>query len=779
MNELRSHPHLTLAEHLAQIRAAASAIWGRHSSSLRQRSADACSWFEDAVTWHDAGKASVAFQEYIADPRNFRGRKDSKAHTPLSTVCALRHAKSQGWDWRRALAVALIAAGHHSEFKTHQDLDHAFCSMHDVIGEQVLTLDWEALDRAIGVAVRRPGHADGTALCAAASNYLEELVEALHGLEIEEAVGYRLLCQLAFSVLLEADKAFLAIPTKDLPEYLSPRQARLPASLVSTYLAGKPAAAINPLRAEARQAMLAGMEAAGERRVQTMTLPTGTGKTLLAASWALSLRERIGHEEGQPPLVLIVLPFLAVIDQTAKEYEELFKGHVHPGNLISYHSLSDRTYDKDLEDQSQNFFLDTWQSDVVITTVDQFLFALLSPKGRHQMRFHNLADALIVLDEVQALPCVLWDSLRRALDALTKMGTTHVLAMSATQPGFLNSPHELVASCADFFARMQRYRIVLRHRVPMKLSDFIDECKGRLPGWAGKRILLTLNTRRSARQVRDELAKSLPPGMALEFLTADVTPKDRLAAIERIRQRVASKESCLVVSTQCIEAGVDIDMDLVIRDFAPLDSIIQVAGRCNRHGARERDTIEIVSLQDGDTGRALTFIYDKILLQVTREVIGGRDSVDEEEVFPLTRQYFALLARQKDTGEAETRKWVAWEEMTTVRKLLRGAQRPQFAFLVIDDDPPLRDDLARARQIADRWQRRDALRRLARRIAENTVSIYQTEELDPADYASPFPENAPPGEEWFWLLESGHYTWQRGLDLGGKDGDQESWGLIV
>src|SRR5437763_1033039 len=124
MSELRSHPHLTLAEHLAQIREAAHAIWGRHSGLLQCISREACQWFDDAVALHDAGKASIAFQQYIVAPTRYRGSRESKAHTPLSTVCALRHAQAEGWEWRRALAVALIAAGHHSEFKTHEDLDN-------------------------------------------------------------------------------------------------------------------------------------------------------------------------------------------------------------------------------------------------------------------------------------------------------------------------------------------------------------------------------------------------------------------------------------------------------------------------------------------------------------------------------------------------------------------------------------------------------------------------------------------------------------------------------
>lgn len=129
--------------------------------------------------------------------------------------------------------------------------------------------------------------------------------------------------QLVFSVLLEADKAFLAVPATDRDRYLAPRAAELPFARVAEYIAGKPAAAINDLRTDARSAMFAGTERA-TGRVVTMTLPTGTGKTLLAASWALKTRERLRRENDTPPLVLIVLPFLTVIDQTAQEYDQLF-----------------------------------------------------------------------------------------------------------------------------------------------------------------------------------------------------------------------------------------------------------------------------------------------------------------------------------------------------------------------------------------------------------------------------------------------------------------------
>jgi CRISPR-associated endonuclease/helicase Cas3 len=770
-----------LAEHVDQLRQAGRAIWERHSPELWARCAGARAWFDDGACLHDAGKASPPFQEYIADPALFlrRHRADTKVHTPLSAVCTLAYGKEASWDWQRVLAVAQIAAGHHSEFRTHQELSRALCCdrIAEVVGEQVRDLDWPALQRAIGLAVPVLANRTGVEIACAVADQLDELIERLHGLPVEDGVLYRLMCQLAYSVLLEADKAFLAVPAKDLPRYLQSRTAQLPPRLVETYVADKRQTPVTGLQQEARAAMVAGLAAEGENRVHTMTLPTGSGKTLLAATWALTLREQV-RQAGQPPLVLIVLPYLAIIDQTVQEYAALLEDHLQPGEMVTYHSLSDRTFSPDLEDKSQDFFLDTWQSNVVITTFDQFLYALLSPRARHQMRFHHLADALVVMDEVQALPCVLWDPLRQALDALTRMGNTRLLAMSATQPGFLPQAHPLIVQPEAFFKQMKRYRLILRHRKPVRVSEFIDECVQRLPDWKEKRTLLTLNTRRSARAVRDRLEQAAQAaGLHVEFLTADVTPADRLAAIARVKQG----GPCLVVSTQCIEAGVDIDMDFVVRDFAPLDSLIQVAGRCNRFWERERGIVEIVCLLDDDHDKRTlsAYVYDRVLLGVTHDVLGDETQVDEEGVFPMTERYFEELRSRKDIGEEVTRAWARWEQLPkSVRELLRGA-RPQVTFVVIGQDPELLSELEQAREKTDRWERRRALRRLAGRLARISVSIYSRGDFDPAEYAEPYPEGTLGDDVWFWLLKDGYYTPRRGIELGRLEHAHDSWGMVL
>jgi CRISPR-associated endonuclease/helicase Cas3 len=503
---------------------------------------------------------------------------------------------------------------------------------------------------------------------------------------------------------------------------------------------------------------------------------------LLAASWVLDHRRRLSRDGSPPPKIILVLPFLSIIDQTVQEYRDLLSSHVDAGDLLSYHSLSERTFDPELDSKSQEFFLDTWQSDVVITTFDQLLLALFSPRTKHQLRFHNLADALIVLDEVQSVPCILWEPLRRALTGRTEMGSTHVLAMSATQPGFLPESLELIRdpSPSDFFGRMHRYRLVLRHRTPMLLSEFIGECRARLAQWKGQRVLITLNTRRSARLVYDALI-SLADKIKLPvfFITGDRTPRDRLAAIRGIKEN----KPCLVVSTQCVEAGVDIDMDLVIRDFGPLDSLIQISGRCNRNGNRSRGTVEVVSLLDDLTHREFAgMIYtDRVLLQATSEVLGGLETVDEEHLYDLTLRYFDILRREKNLGADVVESWINWEEIQSVRSLFRGVQPPQLSFVVIDQDPELSDLLKSTLDIIDRWEKKRAFRVLAPRMAALTVSITTADnsKLDPYDFGEPFPSDASPEVAWFWLVNPGVYDRDRGLNSQLGSDQESSWGMML
>ncbi len=776
---LKSHPDKSLKTHVSEVREAVLKIWSGHSDKIRESTSDLAAWLDWTVTMHDVGKASTAFQQYIRNVKAYRGDRRRKAHTPMSFVTALGFGRANAWSWQKTLAVALCAAGHHSGFKTHVDLEHLLNNLtwQDTLVDQLDGFEWSELSQS----VLPDSSADHISAAFSSDDDLDDMAvwfgqnvieNGLHSLPLESAIFYRLQCQFVHSVLLEADKAFLIVSPEERSKFRDASRREITPSIVKRYISeSTKSSALDSLRISVRQ-MLERSLADGERSpVQTMSLPTGSGKTLLASSWALHYRELLQTPAHTPPII-IVLPFLSIIEQTQAIYERLLRDS---GVLLSYHSLAVRDHHDSEDPDTAEFFLDTWHGDVIITTFDQFLFALLDPRARHQMRFHCLCDALVIMDEIQALPCKLWDIVSKSITQLTKLGNCRVLAMSATQTGFLPDAVELIDQPDAVFASLDRYEIVLRHREITDLDDFIDGVIKRTANWREQRVLIVLNTRNSARTLRDRLVAS---GREVAFISADVTPRDRLKTLESLKHC----GPCIVVSTQCIEAGVDIDMSLVIRDFAPLDSLIQVSGRCNRNADRPRETVEVVRLQNESGRQFCEMVYtDKILLQETTSVLNQfadanqTDRIAEGYVFKLSRDYFTRLKAKKDQGKEHTTSFARWEAMPPVRELLRGAQSKQEAFVVIEQDPELPEDLERVNDIDDHWQRRRELRKLASRVAAVTVSVYSREGFSPDRFAD------RDATDNFWLLRPGYYTSERGIDFstGASDHDTDTWGMIV
>jgi CRISPR-associated endonuclease/helicase Cas3 len=190
--------------------------------------------------------------------------------------------------------------------------------------------------------------------------------------------------------------------------------------------------------------------------------------------------------------------------------------------------------------------------------------------------------------------------------------------------------------------------------------------------------------------------------------------------------------------------------------------------------------VEVVRLREDDQEKEFaSYIYDQVLRDATEKVLGDRQEVLEEEVFPLTARYFEELHSRKDTGRKVLEAWAGWGEAESVRRLLRGEEQPKVAFVVTENDPTLRDALAAAQAVPDRWERRRAFRRLAARVAGSTVSVYLRPGFEPSRYGEPFPPGKGDEEAWFWLLKPGRYVAGRGLDLGAGTEEAEGWGVML
>jgi CRISPR-associated endonuclease/helicase Cas3 len=757
MTDLKSHPDLQLFEHIAQVSSAMDGLYNWHSKDVI--SSETTTLAQKIIPFHDIGKATAAFQKYIRNPPAYTDDPMDKSHTPLSMLLTLLKAKEEGWDVLNAMIISAVVFGHHKGMPSLERMrEIGSGTIPKILKRQIGTLQIEALSEHCGIDISRLDLTKRP--WAEAQRYLDDSVfPTFNSLPIQDAVAFRLKTQLLLSLLLEADKAFLAV--KKPKVYLRRKRRHWMPNWVDQRIDQPKNTFVNKIRQSIRTEVVQKANKIKQPGIFSLTAPTGSGKTLLSATWLLELREKFGEISGVTPKAIVVLPFLSVIDQTTKEYKALLttaEKEVDGSWFLTSHSLADRKYKRGLEEDAEHFFVDTWRTELVITTYDQFLLSLMEPRARYQMRFHNLCDALIVMDEVQSLPCKLWQPLQEILKSLVKVGNSSILLMSATLPAIIPDAEPLLDH-DPYFEKFNRYSLQFRLQEKVNISDFCDEVLNRRNSWLleGKRVLVTLNTRRSARLMRDTLAKDWPNDFShipLLFLSADVTPRDRLKAIETIKQG----NPCIVVSTQCIEAGVDIDMDFVIRDFAPLDSLIQIAGRCNRNGnISQTATVEVVDLGNTNGRRYSDMIYDEVHLQITRQLIEDIDSIEEKNILQLANGYFNALSGKKDTGIKHLERFAKWQQDDPVRELLRGEEREKYTFLVLKQDPGLGEEMSKANSIADRWERREAWRALAGRIARISVDVYAKYGFNPQTVA----------KELFghWILYDDFYSSERGILL--------------
>ena len=358
--------------------------------------------------------------------------------------------------------------------------------------------------------------------------------------------------------------------------------------------------------------LLAGNEATG---IFTLTAPTGAGKTLSMLAFAL----RHALENGLRRIVL-VMPFLNIIDQTAKVYREIFsEKNGYPENyVLEDHSLAGfKTIDSDddLEDEGRRIrklLAENWDAPIILTTSVKFFEAMHSCRNSQLRKLHRLAKSVVLFDEAQSLPPELaalsLATLSRLAEPDGPYGASIVFA-TATQPAFETispviekysgygwKPKSLIPeeSAKYLFDMMsERVRVNWREQGCIELENLADE----IVAAEKKQILCILNLKRHARKMAELLKKRLDHDTVFHLSTT-MCSRHRQNVLDEVSKRLNNNDNPVVlVSTQCIEAGVDISFPVVYRALAPLESIAQAAGRCNRHGG-EIGTVIVFTPKD-------------------------------------------------------------------------------------------------------------------------------------------------------------------------------------
>ena len=516
-------------------------------------------WARVAGLWHDLGKYSDAFQSYlrtvsspdphIADTPSMSGRID---HSTAGAQHAAAHIDILGH------LLAYSIAGHHSGLLDGRGPD-------------------SCLEARLTKAVEPWSHAPKDIVGAPALKPPAFVVAALGGCD---AFSVAFFVRMVFSCLVDAD--FL-----DTERFMNPERAtarptwpadvleRMEASLDAYMSRMKRASTpVNVERTMVREVCRGA--AVRHPGLFSLTVPTGGGKTLSSLAFALRHAQRHGLRR-----VVYVVPFTTITEQTAEQFRNVMRPLGIGDPVVEHHS----NLDAGLETTASRLATENWDAPLVVTTSVQFYDSLFAARPSRCRKLHNLAKAVIILDEAQTLPVDYLEPCLRALRQLTtNYGSTAVLC-TATQPAVqrrddfrigLDGVREIVPDPPRLYASLKRVEVEhLGKRNDASLSEDL---------MAHEQVLCIVNTRGHARALSAAIGDLDQQHFHLSAL---MCPQHRTTVLTDIKATLKARRICRVISTQLIECGVDIDFPTVYRSLAGVDSIAQAAGRCNRNGAQK------------------------------------------------------------------------------------------------------------------------------------------------------------------------------------------------
>jgi CRISPR-associated endonuclease/helicase Cas3 len=457
----------------------------------------------------------------------------------------------------------------------------------------------------------------------------------------------------------------------------------------------------------------------------SLTVPTGGGKTLTSMAFALAHARAHGLRR-----IIVVIPYLSIIEQNAGEYRRIFGSDV----VLENHS-GVRPSDDASEDEASRLELisENWDAPVIVTTSVQFLESLFASSPSRCRKLHRIPRSVVIFDEVQTLPAHLLAPTFSVLRELAANYGTSFIFSSATQPafrrcaslpdGFLASElREIAPEPDELFRKLRRvsYELPLAHET----LDW-PAVAGHLA--AAQQVLCVVNLTRHAMELWLELSRLAPSDEPPIHLSSAMCAEHRLALLAEIRMRLHAGRACRVVSTQLIEAGVDVDFPEVWRALGPLDSIVQVAGRCNREGRRPTGTVHVFRPADHKLPRG---VYSTAADQATLTLasLGGGTAAAERLATgsSIFGDYFQSLyqvvntdyARPGESTIQDDRKLLHFREVSRKARVIEDSGTP----VIVSGDShggtwaaPLIEEL-RTRQLAPGQRRfdRDDLRRLQR-----------------------------------------------------------------
>lgn len=513
---------------------------------------------------------------------------------------------------------------------------------------------------------------------------------------------------------------------------------------VSKWLLNKEINTVNGRRTEIlRNCLEAGKR---EKGLFRLTVPTGGGKTV--DSLAFALRHAVHNNMDR---IIYVIPYTSIIEQNA----QIFRSILGDENVLESHCNVD--YGDSEEWNPMKLAAENWDKPVVVTTNVQFFESLFGNKSSKCRKLHNIANSVIIFDEVQMLPA---DYLKPCIamieELVSSFGVSAVLCTAtqpALQPFFQSgiSAYELCPRMEEQFAFFKR--TTFQNLDKISEEDLIEKLSGEY------QALCIVNTKKKAQA----LYKALK-GQGVFHLSTSMYPKHRKRVLEEVRRCLNNGERCLVLSTSLVEAGVDLDFQSVYRQLAGIDSVIQAAGRCNREGKRSPEESNVYVFRFEEQERILG---QRKQIEAAKTLVSEGKDISALETI---EEYFKFLYHLK-SSELDKK-----NIMAQFKGIKCNFPKVAEDFKMIENDTktvfiPIEEE---AQDLLQQLKYQGFTKTSMRKAGQYSVTLYDDviEKMEAAGMIELVAENI---NDFYELKDKERYTEEFGLDLNIENGMALFW----
>ncbi len=362
-------------------------------------------------------------------------------------------------------------------------------------------------------------------------------------------------------------------------------------------------------------------------KICRLVVPTGGGKTLSALRFAIEYSQK--HNVNQ---IFYIAPFNSILEQNSDVIREI----AGEENFLEHHSnVFSRLEENENETERLSTYqmrTERWDVPVIATTLVQFLNALFDGKSSSVRRMHHLCRAVIIIDEVQAIPAKCIHLFNLAMNFLTHICGSTVVLCSATQPCLEQAAYPILldkqeSMTADFQADFDAFRRTVLHSAGEKSFSYEEAAKFCTQQYQENgNLLLVVNTKQAALTMFQKLKERNGASATVLHLSTNMCPVHRRTVIQQMREQLSAHQPLICVTTQLIEAGVDISFRCVVRSMSGLDHAAQAAGRCNRNGEYDCCSVYLIQLEEEKLAAALKQIEKE--QEITKKILFFHEKED-------------------------------------------------------------------------------------------------------------------------------------------------------